>query len=69
MDKEELLRRYELVKGSDYAAIRARTLDYIVNASSSALNPDIIRGMLMTIKHIDSWKTDYETELKKRKEQ
>ena len=68
MDKEELIRRHELVTSSDYAAIRQRTLDYIVSASSSAINPEIIRGMLMVIKHIDSWETDYETALKKRKE-
>lgn len=65
MNNKELFRRYELVTGSDYDEIRQRTLDYIVTTASSALNPEIIRGMLMVIKHIDSWRADYEKALEK----
>lgn len=63
MNKEELLRKYMLVKTGNYEAIRAEALNYIVEVSKSALSPDKVQGMLLLLNEIDSWGTDYEKEL------
>ena len=67
MDKDELIFRNELVKSSVYSEIRKRVVNHIIESSSSNLSPDILRGMLLVVKHIDRWADDYEAELKKRK--
>ncbi len=69
MDKKELSRRYHLASSDIYQAIRAEALNFIVKMSVSALTPEKQQGMLMLIREIDNWITDYERELLKRKEQ
>lgn len=66
MNKDELLRKYELAKSETYKAIRAEALNFIVRNSCSAISPEKIQGMLILIQEIDSWITDCERELKKR---
>ncbi|MCD7740287.1 MAG: hypothetical protein LUH11_02950 [Candidatus Gastranaerophilales bacterium] len=68
MDKKELSRKYNLASSDVYQAIRAEALNFIVKMSVSALTPEKLQGMLMLIREIDSWVTDYEKELLKRKE-
>lgn len=68
MNKDELLRKYELAKSETYKAIRAEALNFIVRNSCSAISPEKIQGMLILIQEIDSWITDCERELKKRKD-
>lgn len=69
MNEEQLKYKYMLVSSDTYKKIRSEALDYIVGlSSSSAISPERIQGMLSIFGVIDSWVTDYERELLKRKE-
>jgi hypothetical protein len=66
MDKNELIRRYELASGNDYKAIKALAYEYIKECSTSDVMSKHTNGMLMLIKHIDSWVAEFNAELANR---
>lgn len=69
MDKEELTKRYELATSEVYAEIRKRLLNHIVKQARTTQDDVNIRGMLLIIGEVDKWISDYNTELRKRKEE
>lgn len=69
MVNEDLLnKRYRLVTTDTYAEIRKEAIDYIMTCSSSSIPSEVIRGMLMLVNQLDSFKSDYERALRGRKD-
>ena len=66
MDRNELIRRYELASGNDYKAIKTLAYEYIKECSTSETMSKHIIGMLMLINYIDSWVDDFDAELANR---
>lgn len=68
MDKEELIRKYELASSEIYQQIRNEAINFVIKMSNTSLSPEAVRGMLLMLKEIDSWIDDYKLELSKRKD-
>lgn len=69
MDNNELLKRYELATSPEYAEIKARILDYLISISGSPINSERTQGALMALKYVDSWVSEYNSALARRKEE
>lgn len=64
-DLDELKRKYDLVDNEVYPKLRAEYLDFVVKQSSSNINPEILRGMLLLINESDKWETNFKIERRK----
>lgn len=68
MDKEELIRKYQLAKSKEYQGIKKEFLDFILKASCSTLiSSEKLQGMLLLLNEPEKWILNYENELKKHK--
>lgn len=64
-DLDELKRKYDLVDNEVYPKLRTEYLDFVVKQSSSNINPEILRGMLLLINESDKWETNFKIERRK----
>lgn len=65
MNKDILVKKYDLIMSDEYSQIRSYQLDNIIRLANSDINPLILQGMLKTIADTDKWETEFKNERKK----
>ena len=65
MDRDEILRRYQLATSAEWGFIKDLLLDKIVQLSKGSISPEQLQGMLKLVAVPDEWIERFWAEKKK----